>query len=419
MRILVNDFAGHPFQVELSRALAARGHHVLHCYCASNLSPKGALERRGDDPENFTVRAISIGEPFEKYGMVKRWSQERAIGREIAVAANRFQPDVILSANTPLGTQGVLQGYAKAKNIPFVFWLQDLLSVGIAGQMRRRLPVAGLAIGQLFRAYEHVLLANSFHVVSITKDFLSFLPRRMRRPAKATVIENWAPLKDLSPQPRENGWSRRHGLDGKTCILYAGTLGLKHNPELLVKLALEYTGREDVEIVVISEGQGAAYLARRKAELELDNLKLLPFQRFEEMPEVLASGDILVSILEKEAGVFAVPSKVLTYLCAARPLLVAMPADNLAARIVRDTGAGLSAPPDDAGAFITAAGHLIANPGIRRDMAARARAYAERTFDIHTIVHRFETVLMNALAAPVETPVFGEIGFETFGVAKA
>jgi len=30
MRILINDHAGHPFQVQLSRSLAAREHRVLH-----------------------------------------------------------------------------------------------------------------------------------------------------------------------------------------------------------------------------------------------------------------------------------------------------------------------------------------------------------------------------------------------------
>jgi glycosyltransferase involved in cell wall biosynthesis len=365
------------------------------------------------------VRPISIGESFDKYGMIKRWSQERAIGREITVAANRFAPDVIISANTPLGTQGLLLGFAKSQGIPFVFWLQDMLSIGIAGQLKKRLPVIGGVIGQLFRVYEHLLLARSFHVIAITKDFIKFLPRRMRKDPHASVIENWAPLNELSPRPRDNGWSRRHGLEGKICLLYAGTLGLKHNPELLAKLALQYTSTQRVQIVVISEGQGADYLARRKAALGLDNLTLLPFQRFEDMPEVLASADILVSILEKEAGVFAVPSKVLTYLCAARPLLVAMPEHNLAARIVREAGAGLSAAPDDAGAFLAAAGHLIENPGLRADMAERARQYAERNFDIHRIVRQFETVLMDATIVPVETPVYGDTGFEPALVARA
>jgi hypothetical protein len=34
MRVVVHDYAGHPFQVELSRALAARGQDVFHLYRA-------------------------------------------------------------------------------------------------------------------------------------------------------------------------------------------------------------------------------------------------------------------------------------------------------------------------------------------------------------------------------------------------
>ena len=46
MRILINDHAGHPFQVQLSRKLAERGHKVLHTYCASVQQPRGALQKR-------------------------------------------------------------------------------------------------------------------------------------------------------------------------------------------------------------------------------------------------------------------------------------------------------------------------------------------------------------------------------------
>jgi hypothetical protein len=32
MRILISDYSGHPFQVQLSRELARRGHGVTHSY---------------------------------------------------------------------------------------------------------------------------------------------------------------------------------------------------------------------------------------------------------------------------------------------------------------------------------------------------------------------------------------------------
>ena len=40
MRIVVHDYAGHPFQVQLARALAAAGHEVLHLHAAESKRPK-------------------------------------------------------------------------------------------------------------------------------------------------------------------------------------------------------------------------------------------------------------------------------------------------------------------------------------------------------------------------------------------
>ena len=57
MDIVMHDYAGHPFQVQLSRELAYRGHHVRHQYCTSYTTGRGAVERRPDDPERFVARA--------------------------------------------------------------------------------------------------------------------------------------------------------------------------------------------------------------------------------------------------------------------------------------------------------------------------------------------------------------------------
>jgi len=46
LKIVVHDYSGHPFQVELSRELARRGHTVHHCYSDSISTWQGALRRR-------------------------------------------------------------------------------------------------------------------------------------------------------------------------------------------------------------------------------------------------------------------------------------------------------------------------------------------------------------------------------------
>ena len=53
MRIVVNDYSGHPFQIELSRELARRGHKVLHLYSAEFQTPKGDLIRKPERSGQF------------------------------------------------------------------------------------------------------------------------------------------------------------------------------------------------------------------------------------------------------------------------------------------------------------------------------------------------------------------------------
>ena len=95
LRVLIHDFAGHPFQIDLSRALAARGHVVQHVYCGSYTSGKGRLDAGG--AENLSVVPIPAGESFARYSPMRRISQEAAYGRRFTRVATSFHPDVVLA----------------------------------------------------------------------------------------------------------------------------------------------------------------------------------------------------------------------------------------------------------------------------------------------------------------------------------
>jgi len=99
---------------------------------------------------------------------------------------------------------------------------------------------------------------------------------------------------------------------------------------------------------------------------------------------------LVAGFLEPDAGVFSVPSKVLSYLCAGRPLLASVPTTNLAARIIRRNRSGIVVEPHDVEGFVSAAARLLERPSLRAGLGRRARQYAETTFDIRRIGDRFE-----------------------------
>jgi colanic acid biosynthesis glycosyl transferase WcaI len=391
LRVVVHDYVGHPFQVQLSRELARRDIDVLHLHCGSFRTGKGAVDDADDG--RLRIEGITLSREFAKYSPWTRFRQEREYGLKASARIREFRPDVVLSANTPLFAQQRLLSETKRLGSRFVFWQQDLLGIGVRRVLERRYGRLGAAIGNRFVALERSLLLGSDAVTVISNGFLPAL-RQLGIPTdRIYVIENWAPIDELPLRPRANAWAREHGLVDKRVILYSGTLGLKHDPGVIVQLARHFSRHEDVEVVVVSEGRGADWLRRRRNEERLVNLRLLPFQPYADLPDVLASGDILLTLLEADAGAFSVPSKVLSYLCAGRALLAAVPSDNLAAEIVRRSGGGVLVEPGDEANLVVGATRMLANGGLREELGRRARRYAEESFDITTIGDRFESIL--------------------------
>ena len=115
---------------------------------------------------------------------------------------------------------------------------------------------------------------------------------------------------------------------------------------------------------------------------------------------MLGSADVLLAVLEPDAGIFSVPSKVLTHLSVGKPQLLVVPKENLAARIVEREQAGVVIAPGDRRAATRALANMLSDPNERQEMGCRALEYAHRKFAIGPIADCFEEVLITPDAAP-------------------
>jgi glycosyltransferase involved in cell wall biosynthesis len=349
------------------------------------------MAQRPGDPRSFHIRPLALSRRIERGKFFDRRRLEIEHGRVAAEAIRAFAPQAVLSANTPLEAQRQIIAEAKGSGRKFVYWVQDLIGPAAKRLLPERIPIVGRWIGSYYDRLEQSMLAQSDQVVVISEDFRPFVPCH---PGRVHVIENWAPLDEVPVMDKANPWSVKHRLDGRFVYLYSGTLGMKHNPELLVRLAKRLSESPGHVMVVASEGDSIDWLRARAAEEGIDNLVLLPFQPYCDLPAMLASADVLVAILEPDAGVFSVPSKVLTYHCAGRPLLLAVPLENLSSKIVLENETGIVVSPEDTEGFVDGAVWLASDPEARHRMGANARKYAERVFDIQTVTDKFERVLM-------------------------
>jgi len=397
LKIFVHDYAGHPFQVDLSRELALRGHDVSHAYFHGDLGPKGKLEKSSSDPRGLSFTGVKQSRPYDKASFVRRRFDDVAYGKSVAKLLYSDKPDIVISGNTPTEAQSAIADACRKSGSAFVFWVQDFYSIAVSQLLRRKLGPPGAVVGAYYRFLERRQFQNSDAVVVITDSFSPLARQWTGSEDNVFVIENWGALDDIKPGPKDNEWARRHALHESFNFLYSGTLGLKHNPELLVQLAKGVKGRANV--VTVSQGVGVSHLEKAKAEQGLDNLILLPLQPFADLAMVLATSDVAVATIEPEAGMFSVPSKVQSYFCAGRPVLLAAPRENLASELVRSNGAGLVVDPIDQAGFVEAALRLLDDDGLRADAAAKARSYALNNYDIKKVTDRFERVFDYAIGA--------------------
>jgi glycosyltransferase involved in cell wall biosynthesis len=345
-----------------------------------------------NNSSTLSVIPINLKTEFNKYNIVYRYKGEVEYADHINNIIKEQKPDIVISANTPLFAQRLLVQMCRKSNTRFIYWCQDIHSIAIRNILKKKLSFIGLAASSVFKYLEVSLLKQSDHIISIADEFNEVFKKWGIPANKLSAINNWAPIEEITLHPKCNTWAQQLNICDKTAIIYSGTLGLKHDPFLIIQAAQKFSSNPDVIFIIISNGIGAELIKKESKRLDLNNILVLDFQEYSDLPLVLSSADILMSILEKDAAQYSVPSKVLTYLCSQRPVVLSVISSNLSARILADADAGICTDSGDSRSFINAIETLINNKELRDRLGANGRRYAEQNFKIGNIAKKFTDV---------------------------
>jgi glycosyltransferase involved in cell wall biosynthesis len=274
--------------------------------------------------------------------------------------------------------------------------MTDIYCLAVQGGIREKLGCLGRAIVSFYRRLERFLVRRADGVIVITARFKEILASWGVNRKDIQVIPVCAPFEEICVGCKDNEWARNVGISRTRNIVYAGTLGTKHNPSLLVALGRHFRDQDDIRLVVITAGPGARYLQRQASQENLNNIILLPFQPFEHLSDILASADILLALLEPDAASYSIPSKVLSQLCSGRPQVISVPEDNVVSQTVKNAGAGIVLPPGNEAKFVEAIAELLADPVSQKRMGDAGRKYVEATLGITALANNC-VALMEAI----------------------
>lgn len=159
-------------------------------------------------------------------------------------------------------------------------------------------------------------------------------------------------------------------------VLYAGTIGFASGVSIVIDAAsILCKSSPQVRVVFVGEGPSVVALKESVATLKLTNVLFHGFVPTAELSAMQASPNLSLVTLASGRGRYSVPSKVLAYMSAERPVLAAVDGDSETARLVRESGCGVVCEPE--GAALAAAIERIANMPIetRASMAKQGREY--------------------------------------------
>jgi colanic acid biosynthesis glycosyl transferase WcaI len=204
------------------------------------------------------------------------------------------------------------------------------------------------------------------------------------------VIPNFVDTSAIVPGNRMTSYRRDLTIDERPVVMYAGNVGYSQSLEMMIAAA-----RQLPNIAFVINGDGAARQSLQEQARDLSNVYFAPYQPIERLSEVLATGDIHVVPLRAGLASVSVPSKSYSILAAARPVLAAIDEGSEIPRILAESGAGLSVPPDNERAFIAALTTLCNDQNLRESMGAKGRAWVEQHASPAAVAAAYEAIYLN------------------------
>jgi glycosyltransferase involved in cell wall biosynthesis len=262
---------------------------------------------------------------------------------------------------------------------PVVLWVQDLWpeSLSATGHVRNRfvLWLVEQAVRFIYRKTALVLVQSEAFMEPVRRlaphTALAYLPN--------SVDDNFA---------RQDNPVESSDKTDKFVVLFAGNLGTAQAVECILSTAETLRDHTDIQLILVGDGSRRPWLLEEVKRKELGNISLPGRFPMEAMPTMMRQASaLLVTLAAQEIFAYTVPSKMQAYMASGRPIIAALNGEG--ARLIRESGAGLAVPAEDAQALAQTILRLRDMPVAEREAMGKAgHAYYDAHFREDMLVDR-------------------------------
>jgi colanic acid biosynthesis glycosyl transferase WcaI len=343
------------------------------------------------------LRVLHVGMPRKSGRVFSRllaWMRFHLLSLIAAVLLVR-RVDVILAPSPPLtiGICAWLLGCVY--RAPFVYNVQELypdIAIALGAIKNRRIVAVLLAL-------ERFVYARARTVTAIGAGMRRRILAKAVPPEKVRLIPNFVDVDYMLPLPKDNAFSREHGLAQAFVVTYAGNMGPAQGLDTILEAAALLAGEPGLRFLLVGEGSQHARLRATAQERNLANVLVLGHQPYDLVPQIYAASDLCVVPLAGQAGADAIPSKVYRIMACERPVLACADADSDLGELVRRAGGGLVVPPGSAASLAGAVKDAMRDPSTCAGMGRAGRAHVLAHYSRAAVSAQYEGLIREVTGA--------------------
>jgi colanic acid biosynthesis glycosyl transferase WcaI len=301
--------------------------------------------------------------------------------------------DVILAPSPPLSNGVIADMLGRWRGVPFVYNVQDIWpDVAVrAGVLKNEKTIRRL------KKMEAYVYRRASGITVISEGFRRNLLEKGVPDEKITVIPNFIDSSFVVPQPKNNEFSRRHGVAGKFVVMFAGNMGFSQGLETVLDAAKLLAGVPEIEFLMVGNGAGRSSAEEYLKTLDIGNARFLPFQPHDELPAMYGASDVCVIPLRRGFTIESVPCKLFTIMAAGRPAIAAVDPGSDTWQLLQRSGCGMCVEPENARALADAILHYFQNAGDRTAAGRNARRCTEVEFNPGTLAEAYLEAMRRAI----------------------
>ena len=409
MRILVYSYNYHPepigiapLMTELAEGLVDRGHEVRVVTGMPNYPQRKVYDSyRGKFFCTEKVNGVTIQRSWiwirPKPGLVTRMLFDGSfVITSLFQALRGKRPDVILLTIPPLPVAVPASLLSKLYACPVVVNLQDILPEAAVhvGLLKNKFAI------RIFEKLEKYAYRIATAITVITPEFSPNLIAKGVPAEKMHSIPNWVNTKIIRPLPKEDNEFRiNYGLGGKFIVLYSGNIALTQGLETVINAAKYLEDYPDILIVVVGEEKSLARLQNYCDRGKVSNVRLIPFQRRQLLPVMLAAADVSLVVQKKNVISFNLPSKIQLLLSSGRPIIASVPAQGAAAKVIAQSQGGLVVNAEDPQKLSQAILTLHKDAELSKRLGKQGRQFAIDNYEFDTVLDSYEDLFTNLISS--------------------